>query len=79
MNGAPVYPCDNCGFCIPVVFRSEVQCDSLVERWNATTGDHRSAELAHHMDSALSLNLFNILNGTQVCVIGWFHLVLLSS
>ena len=40
-------PCDSCGFSVPVVFRSEAQCDgngySLVEHWNEAAGDHRGA------------------------------------
>ena len=42
-----LYPCDNYGFSVPVVFRSKAQCEgnghSLVEYWNAAAGDHRDA------------------------------------
>jgi len=42
-----LYPCDNCGFSVPVVFRSEAQCKangySLVEHWNTAAGRHRDA------------------------------------
>ena len=42
-----LYPCDNCGFSVPVVFRSKAQCEangySLVEHWNAAAGHHRDA------------------------------------
>ena len=42
-----LYPCDNYGFSVPVVFRSKAQCEgnghSLVERWNAAAEHHRGA------------------------------------
>jgi hypothetical protein len=42
-----LYPCGNCGFSVPVVFRSKAQCEengcSLVEHWNAAAGHHRDA------------------------------------
>ena len=42
-----LYPSDNYGFSIPVVFRSKALCEgngnSIVEHWNAAAGDHRDA------------------------------------
>ena len=42
-----VYPGDNYGFSVPVVFRSKARCEgngcSLVERWNTAAGHHRDA------------------------------------
>ena len=42
-----LYQGDNYGFSVPVVFRSEAQCEgngySLVEHWNAAAGHHRDA------------------------------------
>ena len=42
-----LYPCDNYGFSIPVVFRSKAQCEGngypLVEHCNAAAGHHRDA------------------------------------
>jgi hypothetical protein len=42
-----LYPRDNYGFSVTVVFRSKALCEgngySLVEHWNAAAGDHRDA------------------------------------
>ena len=42
-----LYPSDNYGFSVPVVFRSKALCEgngySIVEHWNAAAGDHRDA------------------------------------
>jgi len=42
-----LYPCNNYGFSVSVVFRSKTQCEgnghSLVEHWNAAAEDHRDA------------------------------------
>ena len=42
-----LYPSDNYGFSVPVVFRSKALCEgngrSIVEHWNAATGHHRDA------------------------------------
>ena len=42
-----LYPSDNYGFSVSVVFRSKAQCEgngySLVERCNAAAGHHRDA------------------------------------
>ena len=42
-----LYPCDNYGFSVPVVFCSQAQCEgnghSLVEYCNAAAGHHRDA------------------------------------
>jgi len=42
-----LYPCDNYGFSIPVVFRSKAQHEEnghpLVECWNAAVRHHRNA------------------------------------
>ena len=44
--GTALYQCDNYGFSVPVVFRSQAQCegnDSLFEHCNAAAGYHRVA------------------------------------
>ena len=42
-----LYPSDNYGFSVPVVFRSKALCEgngySIVEHWNAAAGHHRDA------------------------------------
>lgn len=42
-----LYPSDNYGFSVPVVFRSKALCEgnghSIAEHWNAAAGHHRDA------------------------------------
>jgi len=42
-----LYPSDNYGFSVPVMFRSKALCEgnghSIAEHWNAAVGHHRDA------------------------------------